>query len=95
MPTLSQVQTLDTAYLQEAAQHWTRTANVWEQAFTEVHERMSTPGGARWEGQSSTAAQERSYGDMVRVRDASDSCTERLASPFVAAGSCRPAKREC
>jgi len=72
LPTLSQVQTLDTAYLQEAAQHWTRTANVWEQAFTEVHERMSTPGGARWEGQSSTAAQERSYGDLVRVRDASD-----------------------
>lgn len=45
LPTLSQVQTLDTAYLHEAAQHWTRTANLWEQAFTEVHEQMSSPGG--------------------------------------------------
>jgi hypothetical protein len=72
LPTLSQVQTLDTGYLREAADHWTRTANLWEQAFTEVHERMSTPGGTPWEGQGAAAAQERSYGDLVEVRGASN-----------------------
>jgi hypothetical protein len=72
LPTLSQVQTLDTAYLREAAEHWTGTANLWEQAFTEVHERMSTPGGTRWEGEAAAAAQERSYLDLVKVRGGSD-----------------------
>lgn len=60
LPTLSQVQALDTAYLRAAAEHWTGTANLWEQAFTEVHERMSTPGGTPWEGQGAAAAHERS-----------------------------------
>ncbi|KAA1250138.1 hypothetical protein F0Q45_11260 [Mycobacterium simiae] len=46
LPTLSQVQTLDTAYLREAAQYWTRTANLWEQVFTEIHDRMSKTAGA-------------------------------------------------
>jgi hypothetical protein len=72
LPTLSQVQTLDTAYLREAAEYWTRTANLWEQAFTEVHHRMSTSGGIPWKGQAAAAAQERSYSDLVQVRGASD-----------------------
>jgi hypothetical protein len=72
LPTLSQVRTLDTAYLREAAEYWTRTGNLWEQAFGEVHERMSTPGGATWKGQAAGAAQERSYLDLVKVRGASD-----------------------
>jgi hypothetical protein len=72
LPTLSQVQTLDTAYLREASAYWTRTANLWERAFTEVHEQLSTPGGTAWEGQAAAAAQERSYRDVVQVRAASD-----------------------
>jgi hypothetical protein len=72
LPTLSQVQTLDTAYLREAGKYWTRTANLWEQAFTEVNDRMSTPGGIPWKGQAAAAAQERSHSDLVQVRGASD-----------------------
>ena len=72
LPTLSQVQTLDTAYLREAAQYWTQAGDLWEQAFTEVHERMSAPGGSPWQGQAAAAAQERSYSDLVQVRVASD-----------------------
>jgi hypothetical protein len=72
LPTLSQVQTLDTAYLREAAGYWTRTAELWEQAFTEVHGRMSTPGGAPWKGEAAGAAQERSFSDLVQVRGASN-----------------------
>ncbi|OBG25189.1 hypothetical protein [Mycobacterium sp. 852002-51057_SCH5723018] len=72
LPTLSQVQTLDTAYLREAAEHWTRAGHLWEQTFGEVHNRISTPGDAAWTGQAAAAAHERSYLDLVKVRDASD-----------------------
>jgi hypothetical protein len=72
LPTLSQVRTLDTTYLREAAEHWTCTANLWEQAFAEAHERISTPGGTQWKGQAAAVAQERSYLDLVKVRGASD-----------------------
>jgi hypothetical protein len=72
LPMLSQVQTLDTGYLREAAEHWTRTGNLWEQAFGEVHERISSPGDTTWNGQAAAAAQQRSYLDLVKVRAASD-----------------------
>jgi hypothetical protein len=72
LSTLSQVQTLDTAYLLEAAQYWTRTANLWEQAFADVHDTMSIPGGSPWKGRAAAAAQERSHLDLVKVREASD-----------------------
>jgi hypothetical protein len=72
LPTLSQVQTLDTAYLREAGQHWTRTGNLWERAFAEVHEQIASPGGVPWEGQAAASARERSYLDLVKVRGASD-----------------------
>jgi hypothetical protein len=72
LPTLWQVQTMDTAYLREAAAYWTRTANLWENAFAKAHEQMSTPGDTRWQGQAAAAAQERLYNDMVKVRGASD-----------------------
>jgi hypothetical protein len=78
-PTLSQVQTLDTAYLPEAADHWTRTADLWEQAFAEIHTRMSAPGGFRWEGQAAASAQEVSYLDLVKVRGASDQLHQAAA----------------
>jgi hypothetical protein len=72
LPTLSQVQTLDTAYLRDAAQYWARSGNLWEQALAEVHERMATPGGVPWKGRAAVAAQERAYLDLVKVRGASD-----------------------
>src|SRR3974377_1190517 len=72
LPNLSQVQTLDTSYLGEAAEYWTRTANLWEQAFTEVDERMSSPGDTAGRGQAAAAAQQRSHLDLVKVRGASD-----------------------
>jgi hypothetical protein len=70
LPSLSQVETLDTSYLFEAQQYWTHTGNLWDQVFTEIHDKMSTPGGAPWKGQAATAGQERAYLDMVKVRGA-------------------------
>jgi hypothetical protein len=68
--TLSQIEAIDTAYLREAAEYWTRTAHLWEEAFTEVNERMAIPGGTPWKGQAAASAQERSYTDLVKVRGA-------------------------
>ncbi|MEB3070856.1 hypothetical protein [[Mycobacterium] vasticus] len=70
--TLSQVESLDTAYLRDAADHWERTANHWEESFTAVHSRISTPGGTVWTGFGSQGALGRSYADMVKVREPAD-----------------------
>jgi hypothetical protein len=67
---------MDTAHLHEAAAHWTRTANLWENAFAKVHDQISTAGGTRWQGQAAAAAHEHSYNDMVKVRGASDQLHE-------------------
>ncbi|WP_234783004.1 hypothetical protein [Mycolicibacter sinensis] len=69
---LSQVEALDTAYLRNAADFWEHTANVWEESFTEVHRRLSAPGGTVWTGVGSQGALGRSYADMVKVRDPAD-----------------------
>jgi hypothetical protein len=70
LPSLSQVESLDTTYLVEAQQYWSHTGNQWDQVFTEIHESMSTPGGMPWNGQAAAAGQERAYIDMVKVRGA-------------------------
>jgi hypothetical protein len=68
LPTLSQVQKLDTTYLVEAQHYWAHSGNLWDQVFTKIHETMSTPGGTPWKGQASAAGQERAYVDMINVR---------------------------
>jgi hypothetical protein len=37
--TLSQVQSLDTGYLREAADYFERTGNSWDEVFAEIHAR--------------------------------------------------------
>lgn len=70
LPSLSEVQTLDTSYLQEADQYWTCTGDLWDRVFTGIHETISTPGGTSWKGQAAAAGQERAYSDMISVRGA-------------------------
>jgi hypothetical protein len=66
--TLSQVEAMDTTYLTVAADYWERTANLWEEVFTEVHKRTSMPGGTSWKGRAAARERERSYTDMVQIR---------------------------
>jgi hypothetical protein len=68
LPTSSHVQAMDTSHLREAAAYWTRTAKLWEETFTEVHDRASTPGGMPWEGEAATRELERAYTDTVKAR---------------------------
>jgi hypothetical protein len=70
LPGLSEVQGLDTTYLREAQKYWSNTGNLWDQVFTEVHEKISTPAGSPWIGEAAAAGQERAYIDMIEVRGA-------------------------
>ncbi|ORW04875.1 hypothetical protein AWC15_02660 [Mycobacterium lacus] len=72
LPTLSQVQAMDTTHLREASAYWTRTANLWEEVFSEVHKRVWAPGGTPWTGRAGAAAEQRSARDLVKVRAACD-----------------------
>jgi hypothetical protein len=70
LPRLSEVQSLDTTYLREAGKYWSTTGNLWEQVFTDVHDKMSAPGGNPWNGEAAAAGRKRSYTDMIEVRGA-------------------------
>lgn len=70
--TLSEVKALDTSYLRDAANHWERTGNLWDETFTDVHRRVSSPAGTLWRGLGQDGAQQRAYGDMVKVRTPAD-----------------------
>ncbi len=67
VPTLSEVREWDTEHLISAAGHWTTTATVWEDAFTQLASRILFPGGAPWEGEAAEAAQQRTYSDKMAV----------------------------
>ncbi|WP_313675676.1 hypothetical protein [Mycolicibacterium sp.] len=65
--TLSQVRSWNTDYLTEAADHWTRTAVVWEDSFTALANQISMPGGTPWEGGAADAAFTRAHADRMTV----------------------------
>lgn len=67
IPTLSQVRGWTTEYLTEAAEHWTRTAVVWEESFSALADQISSPGGIPWEGEAADAAFARAYSDRLTV----------------------------
>jgi len=76
LPSLSQIFGWDTEHLSRAATDWTDTAEHWEDAFDTVHRGMLAPGGTTWEGAASDAAQERAFGDLVKVRGLADILSE-------------------
>jgi hypothetical protein len=67
IPTLSQVRSWNTEHLTEAAVHWTRTAVVWEDSFTELANQISVPGGTAWEGAAADAAFASAHADRMIV----------------------------
>ena len=66
-PTLSQVRNWDTEHLTAAADHWTKTATVWEDRFTRYATHVNNPGGTPWEGTAADAAQQRAHSDRMTV----------------------------
>ena len=67
VPTLSDVRAWDTEHLTAAAAFWTKTATVWEDAFSDLAARISAPGGVPWEGEAAEAAQQLAYSDKMTV----------------------------
>ncbi|BBX05487.1 hypothetical protein [Mycolicibacterium aichiense] len=72
IPSLTQVRAWDVGHLSEAAARWTDTAAGWEDAFTRVSSQISVPGGTRWDGSASQAAQVRAFSDRLRVTGLAD-----------------------
>jgi hypothetical protein len=68
-PTLSQLQAWDTDHLINAATYWTKTANQWDDAFTQVRNQSQTMG---WEGQGGDALRTRTGGDLATVSTKAD-----------------------
>jgi len=68
VPSRSQIEAWDVEHLHAAAEHWTSTAQRWEEHYSAIHAGMLAPGGTTWEGDAAEAAQERSWADLVKVR---------------------------
>ena len=67
---------VSTEHLYRAATDWVSSAEHWEDSFTSVHLGTLSPGGTAWEGQAAEAAQQRTFGDLVRVRGLADTLQE-------------------
>ncbi len=76
LPSLSQILGWDTEHLVRAATDWSSTAEHWEDSFDSVHRGMLAPGGTVWEGDAADAAQERAFGDLVKVRGLADTLND-------------------
>lgn len=72
LPTLTQIATWDTTHLRAAGQAWSVIADGWEEHFTSAQAASQAPGGSVWEGQAAEAAQNRTYDDLVKVRQLTD-----------------------
>lgn len=67
MPTLSDVRNWDTEHLTAAADHWTKTATVWEDVFTRYWQQIPNPAGTPWTGEAAEAAERQAYSDRMIV----------------------------
>lgn len=68
MTTLSQVQAWEVGHLEEAAAHWTATAQALDEAFTMAYRQVQHPGGTTWEGPAANAAADHVGKDLRQVR---------------------------
>ena len=67
LPTLSQIRDWQITHLEDAAEHWSSQAWAWENAFTDLHHQIASPGGRPWEGVGAEAAYARASADKVAV----------------------------
>jgi hypothetical protein len=93
LPSLSQIHGWDTAHLEDAATHWSSRAWEWEDAFTDVHQRVLFPGGTPWRGIGADSAFLRTGTDKVAVSGIADSLHAAAAAAREGAGDISWAKR--
>ena len=92
--TRADIEAWSTEHLDNAATHWTSTAQEWEGHFTTIHNGMLRPGGTTWEGAGADAAAERSWTDLVTVRGAADALHSASEHATNGAGDVAWAKRQ-
>ena len=82
LPTVTQIAQWDVRHLTDAAAHWTRTADLWDETFHEVWQATLNPGGTIWDGTAADAAQDLTWRDLVRVRGCAEALrlTARIAN---------------
>jgi hypothetical protein len=73
LPALSQIRAWDVEHLTAAAEHWTGTADRWENAFVQAWQESHT---VAWEGHGAEALRERTHGDKAMVAGNSDQLRE-------------------
>ena len=75
LPTLSQIKQWSIGHLEAAAQGWTSTASLWENAFQTVYRTAQAPGGTTWQGTAADNAIARAHADRAKVFHAVDTLT--------------------
>ena len=89
-PTLSQLQAWDTEHLINAANHWTTTADHWEDAFTQMRNQAQTIG---WVGEGGDALRTRTSGDLAIVTPKTDELRSAAQIARTGAGNISAAQR--
>ncbi|MCH9729565.1 MAG: hypothetical protein K0U84_07815 [Actinomycetia bacterium] len=90
---LSQIQSWDVEHLEEAAQRWSSTAQLWEDSFESIHRGSLNPGGTVWEGEAAEAAQQRTFADLVKVRGLAEVLREASSTARWGASNLQYAQR--
>jgi hypothetical protein len=90
LPTLSQIQTWDTELLIDAADHWTATADRWDDVYGQVWQQSL---GMDWEGQTRDALVERTTTDKTTVMGHSDQLREAAQTARKGAGDISAVQR--
>lgn len=90
LPTLSQIQGWDVEHLVAAADHWTSTADQWENVFGQVWQQSLA---MSWEGQAAEALHERTSTDKMTATGKADQLREASTIARRGAGDIDSAKR--
>ena len=73
-PTRSQIEAWSTAHLEQAADAWTRRADLVQQSYDKA---LSALNGITWRGAAGDQARDRFFRDLVDMRRAEDTITDR------------------
>jgi hypothetical protein len=90
LPTLSQIRAWDVDHLIEAANHWTATADRWDDVYGQVWQQSLSLG---WRGQARDALVKRTIDDRATVTPKSDQLREAALNARRGAGDISVAQR--
>lgn len=90
-PTLSQLETWDTDHLIDAATYWTKTADQWDDAFTQMRNQSHAMG---WEGVGGDALRTQTTGDLATVSAKADQLRKAAQIARTGASNISAAQRQ-